>query len=163
MGNTFGKGGLFLMAAEPTITLTVARYRPEQEAEPSRQSYTIPYREDMVVLDALNYIKHYVDGSLTFRWSCRMGICGSCGMMVNGTPRLTCGTYLRDFYPGEVVVEPLANFPIIRDLVIDMGDFMTKLTDVQPWIIRQDEPPLEAGPFQQTPAQHERYKQFSMC
>ena len=148
---------------QATITLSVTRYDPSVDTEPRRQPYTIPYRPDMVVLDALNHIKHYVDGSLTFRWSCRMGICGSCGMMVNGTPRLTCGTYLRDFYPGEVVVEPLANFPIIRDLVIDMTDFMTKLTAVQPWIIRQDEPPLEAGPFMQTPAQHERYKQFSMC
>ncbi len=146
-----------------TITLSVTRYDPSVDAEPRRQSYTIPYRPDMVVLDALNYIKHQVDGSLTFRWSCRMGICGSCGMMVNGTPRLTCGTYLRDFYPGEVVVEPLANFPIIRDLVIDMTDFMTKLSAVQPWIIREEQPQLEAGPFLQTPAEHERYKQFSMC
>src|ERR671939_572269 len=139
MGNTFGKGGLLVMAAEPTITLTVARYRPEQEAEPSRQSYTIPYREDMVGLDALNYIKSYVDGSLTFRWSCRMGICGSCGMSVNGTPTLTCAAFLRDFYPGEVVVEPLANFPVVRDLVIDMTDFMQKLSAVKPWIIRERE------------------------
>src|ERR671933_1935603 len=154
MGNTFGKGGLLVMAAEPTITLTVARYRPEQEAEPSRQSYTIPYRPDMVVLDALNYVKHYVDGSLTFRWSCRMGICGSCGMMVNGTPRLTCGAYLREFYPGEVVVEPLANFPIIRDLVIDLSGFMEKLQQVQPWMVREHEQPIEAGPYLQTPAQH---------
>src|SRR5205814_9293940 len=126
-------------------------------------SYTIPYRDDMVVLDALNYIKSYVDGSLSFRWSCRMGICGSCGMTVNGTPTLTCASFLRDFYPGEVVVEPLANFPVIRDLVIDMSSFLDKLGQVQPWIVRDHEQPLEDGPYRQTPAQHERYKQFSMC
>ena len=146
-----------------TITLSVARFNPEVDAEPRRQAYTIPYRPDMVVLDALNYIKHQVDGTLTFRWSCRMGICGSCGMMVNGRPRLTCGTYLRDYYPREVVVEPLTNFPVIRDLVIDMSDFMEKLGRVQPWIIRDQDQPIEAGAYHQTPAEHERYQQFSMC
>ena len=151
------------MAAEPTITLTVARYRPEQEAEPSRQSYTIPYREDMVVLDALNYIKHYVDGSLSFRWSCRMGICGSCGMNVNGTPTLTCEAFLRNFYPREIVVEPLPNFPVIRDLVIDMSDFMHKLSAVKPWIIREHEKPLSAGEYLQTEEQIDAYHQYSAC
>ena len=148
---------------DETITLSVTRYDPETDATPRRQSYTIPFRRDMVVLDALNYIKSYVDGSLTFRWSCRMGICGSCGMMVNGTPRLTCSAFLRDFYPREVVVEPLANFPIIRDLVVDMSDFMQKLGDVRPWIIRDDEAGTEDGAFRQTPAQMERFHQYSQC
>jgi fumarate reductase iron-sulfur subunit len=149
--------------AEGTITLSVARFDPQVDAAPRRQAYTIPYRADMVVLDALNHIKHYVDGTLTFRWSCRMGICGSCGMMVNGTPKLTCGAYLRDYYPKEVVIEPLANFPVIRDLVIDLSDFMHKLGAIQPWIIREEEQPLEAGAYRQTPAQLEQYRQFSMC
>jgi len=148
---------------EGTITLSVTRFNPEVDTAPRRQEYTIPYRADMVVLDALNYIKAYLDGTLTFRWSCRMGICGSCGMMVNGTPKLTCGTYLRDYYPHQVVVEPLANFPIVRDLVVDLSDFLHKLGEVQPWIIRDDAPPLEEGPYRQTPAQLERFRQFSMC
>ena len=150
------------MAAESTITLTVARYQPG-EAEPRHQSYTIPYREDMVVLDALNYIKNYVDGSLSYRWSCRMGICGSCGMTVNGTPTLTCASFLRDFYPREVVVEPLANFPVIRDLVIDMSDFMHKLSAIKPWIIREQEKPVSEGTYLQTPDQLEEYDQYSAC
>ncbi|HEX2184088.1 MAG TPA: succinate dehydrogenase/fumarate reductase iron-sulfur subunit [Chloroflexota bacterium] len=148
---------------ERTIALSVTRYNPEVDAAPRRQTYTIPYREDMVVLDALNYVKHYVDGTLTFRWSCRMGICGSCGMMVNGTPKLACGVFLRDYYPREVVVEPLANFPVVRDLVIDLEDFMHKLGEIQPWIIRDEVRPLEAGVYRQTPAELEEYRQFSMC
>ncbi|MGH2352300.1 MAG: succinate dehydrogenase/fumarate reductase iron-sulfur subunit, partial [Chloroflexota bacterium] len=148
---------------DETITLSVARYDPEVDTAPRRQSYTIPYRQDMVVLDALNYIKSHVDGTLTFRWSCRMGICGSCGMTVNGTPQLTCAAFLRDYYPNEIVVEPLANFPVIRDLVIDMSDFMQKLSDIQPWIIRDQEAPLDAGAYRQTPAQMEQFHQFSMC
>lgn len=151
------------MSAEPTIRVSATRYSPEHDAKPRIQSYTIPYREDMVVLDALNYIKSYVDGSLSFRWSCRMGICGSCGMTVNGTPTLTCASFLRDFYPQEVVVEPLANFPVIRDLIIDMSDFMAKLSAVKPWIIREHEKPLSAGTYLQTPAQLEEYDQYSAC
>ena len=75
----------------PTITLDVVRYRPEQDAEPAFQTYEVPFRDDWVVLDALNYIKDRLDGSLSYRWSCRMGVCGSCGMMVNGKPKLKSG------------------------------------------------------------------------
>ena len=76
-----------------TVALTVARYRPERESEPTLQTYEIPFRKDWVVLDALNYVKDSLDGSLSFRWSCRMGVCGSCGMKVDGTPKLTCATW----------------------------------------------------------------------
>jgi succinate dehydrogenase iron-sulfur subunit len=151
------------MPANQTITLTVTRFTPEAGTAPRLQSYAIPYRDDMVVLDALNYIKSYVDGSLTFRWSCRMGICGSCGMTVNGTPTLTCASFLRDFYPANVVVEPLANFPLIRDLVIDMSDFLRKLSAVKPWIIRPQEADLATGTYRQTPAELEKYHQYSAC
>ena len=135
-----------------TINITVDRYTPENGPEPFQQTYAVPYREDMVVLDALNYIKDKMDGSLTFRWSCRMGVCGSCGMMVNGTPKLTCATFLRDYHPGAIQVGPLAHFPVIRDLVIDMDDFMTKLQDVKPWIIRTEEKPVEEGLSSPSPA-----------
>jgi fumarate reductase iron-sulfur subunit len=149
--------------AEPSMTLKVARYRPEHREEPYFDEFEIPYREDMVILDALNYIKDDLDGSLTYRWSCRMGVCGSCGMMVNNRPRLTCSTFLREFYPKAVVVQPLDNFPIVRDLVVDMDSFMEKLRAVKPWIVREYEPAIEAGEYLQTPDQVEQYKQFSMC
>ena len=145
------------------ITIEVGRFNPETDSAPKLQSYTIPFRDDMVVLDALNYIKGHVDGTLSYRWSCRMGICGSCGMMVNGYPKLTCSAFLRDYHPRTVKVEPLANFPVIKDLVIDMGDFMSKLTEIKPWIVRHDQQPLGAGPLPQTPAQVDAYHQFSQC
>ncbi len=146
-----------------TITLEVTRYSPEGDAQPHFQNYQVPLRKDWVVLDALNYIKDKVDGSLTFRWSCRMGICGSCGMMVNGEPMLTCATFLTSYAPGPVRVEPLRYFPVVRDLVIEMTDFMVKLRNVKPWIVRQEEKPLSEGEYLQTPQQLEVYKQFSMC
>src|ERR1700726_2275504 len=103
-----------------TIIIEVSRFHPEHDAEPTYPSFEVPFRGDWMILDALNHIKDNLDGSLAFRWSCRMGICGSCGMMVNGTPKLTCNAFLRDYWPRPVTVEPLNNFPIIRDLVIDM-------------------------------------------
>ena len=146
-----------------TISLEVTRYCPERDAEPSFQTYKVPFREDWVVLDALNYIKDKLDGSLSFRWSCRMGICGSCGMMVDGEPKLTCATFLSDYAPRPVRVEPLRYFPVVRDLVTDMTDFMLKLKEVKPWIVRQADKPLSEGEYLQRPEQLEAYKQFSMC
>ena len=148
---------------QTTVTLQVTRYRPEQESEPILQDYEVPYHEKWVVLDALNYIKNQLDGSLSYRWSCRMGVCGSCGMMVNGKPMLTCATFLTDYVPGPIRVEPMQFFPIVRDLVVDMTDFMQKLKKVKPWLIRKQEKPLEEGEYRQTPAQLEIYRQFSMC
>jgi fumarate reductase iron-sulfur subunit len=146
-----------------TVTLAVTRYRPEQEAEPTVQTYEVPYREDWVILDALNYVKDRLDGSLSYRWSCRMGVCGSCGMTVNGTPKLTCAAFLSDYLPGPVRVAPLDYFPVVRDLVVDFTDFMRKLATVKPWIVREGERPLRDGEYLQTPAQLDAYKQFSMC
>jgi fumarate reductase iron-sulfur subunit len=116
-----------------------------------------------VVLDALNYLKDQTDGSISFRWSCRMGVCGSCGMMVNGTPRLSCAAFLREYYPGPVRVEPLANFPVERDLIVSLDDFMKKLKSVKPWIIRKEEKPVSEGEYRQSPAQLANFKQYSMC
>jgi fumarate reductase iron-sulfur subunit len=146
-----------------TIKLEVTRYSPERDAAPTSQTYEAPLRKDWVVLDALNHIKDNVDGTLTYRWSCRMGICRSCGMMVNGEPKLTCATFLTDYAPGPVRVEPLRYFPVVRDLVIEMTDFMRKLTKSKPWIIRKEEKPLAQGEYLQTPQQLEAYKQYSMC
>src|SRR5207244_877549 len=83
-------------------------------------------------LDPLRRVKDRLDGSLSFRWSCRMGVCGSCSMMVNGVPRLTCAAFLKDFLPGPIRVEPLRYFPVLRDLVVEIGDFMHKLKRVKP-------------------------------
>ena len=145
-----------------TITMQVTRYRPDTDQSPTIQEYAVPLRKEWAVLDGLNYIKDRLDGTLSFRWSCRMGICGSCGMMVNGNPALTCGTFLHDFAPGPVRVEPLTNFPVIRDLVVSIDDFLRKLPTVRPWLIREDET-VEDVEFLQTPGELDNYKQFSMC
>jgi fumarate reductase iron-sulfur subunit len=146
-----------------SIMLEVTRYRPEEDAEPRAQSYEVPLRPEWAVLDGLNYVKDRLDGTLSYRWSCRMGICGSCGMMVNGEPTLTCSAFLIDYIPGPVRVEPMRNFPVIRDLVVEIGDFMRKLPSVMPWLIREEDKALDLGEYLQTPAEMDEYSQFSMC
>ena len=145
------------------ITLQVARYRPEQESEATFDEFEVPCPKDWVILDGLNHVKDQIDGTLAYRWSCRMGICGSCGMTVNGEPKLTCATFLHEYAPGPIRVEPLRNFPVIRDLIVDIGDFMRKLVTVKPWIVRDEERPLSAGEYRQTPEEMDEYKQYSMC
>jgi fumarate reductase iron-sulfur subunit len=149
--------------AARTIVLEVFRYLPEAEAQPRFQRYEVPFAPDWVVLDALNYIKDHLDGTLSYRWSCRMGICGSCGMMVNGEPRLTCAAFLREYSPGSVRVEPLAHFPVIRDLVINLDAFMDRLREVKAWLIPRERRAEETAEYLQTPEQLARYKQFSLC
>ncbi len=148
-----------------TVTFEVLRFRPEQEDEPVWQRYEVPCMPDWVVLDALNAIKDDIDPTLSHRWSCRMGVCGSCGMLVNGRPVLTCNAFIKN-YEGTIKVEPLSNFPVVRDLVVELESFTQKLQNVKPWIIRKAEKELSdvsGGEFLQTPAQLEEYKQFSMC
>ncbi len=144
------------------ITLEVFRY--DGDDAPHRfQEYEVPYHEHWVVLDALNWIKDEIDGTLTYRWSCRMGVCGSCGMMVNGVPKLTCAAFLKEYLPGPVRVEPLTYFTVERDLVIDMERFLAKLQSVTPWIVREEERTIEEGEYLQSPNELASFKQYSMC
>lgn len=145
------------------IQIDVLRYRPEQDTEPFLQTFSVPFSDDMSVLQGLQYIKDELDSTLSYRWSCRMAICGSCGMMINGVPNLSCHTFLRDFYPGIVRVEPLEHFPIERDLVISADDFIEKLERIKPYIVAKQVRRLEQGEYLQTPAERERYEQFSSC
>jgi fumarate reductase iron-sulfur subunit len=147
------------------MKLEILRYLPDSDDHPRFQTYEIPFREDWVVLDAINYIKDQIDGTLSYRWSCRMGVCGSCGMMINGIPKLACAVFLKDYYRKNIRVEPLRGYPIQRDLVVVMDDFIRKLKSVKPWIIRNEDHirPIEEGEYLQTPGEIASYKQYSMC
>src|SRR5258708_28039 len=134
-----------------TIEMRVLRYRPEQDTEPAWQSYPVPFTDDMSVLQGLQYIKDYLDGTLSYRWSCRMAICGSCGMMVDGKPKLACETFLRDHMPGPVRVEALAHWPIERDLVVSVDGFVKKLEAIRPGLIAKEPRMLEQGEYLHAP------------
>lgn len=151
--------------SERELTLEILRYDPAQDQQPWIQEYSVPCGEDWAILDALIYIKEELDSTLSFRWSCHMMVCGSCGMMINGEPSLTCKLFVRDL-PDRVRIEPLANFPIERDLVIVLDDFMSKLQKVEPYLIRQEPqetPANEAEEFLQAPSALQRFKQYTMC
>jgi fumarate reductase iron-sulfur subunit len=150
------------MAEAQKKTFVITRFDPDRDEAPKTQSYEVPCQPDWKVLDALNFIKNHIDPTLSHRWSCRMAVCGSCGMMVDGEPKLTCKDPLSG-YGDSVEIAPLSNFPVIRDLVVELEGFMEKLRSVKPWIVRAKEKAVEEGTHRQTPAELEEFKQFSMC
>ena len=107
-------------------------------------------------------LKDVLDRTLSYRWSCHMAVCGSCGMMINGEPTLSCKAFLRDL-PDRIRIEPLANFPIERDLVVVMDDFLDKLGSVKPYLVPREEKTVEDGEYRQTPAQLNKFKQYTLC
>ena len=91
------------------------------------RAYRVPQRQNQTVLDAVTYVQRHIDPGLAYRFACRVGMCGSCAMTVNGTPRWTCRTHVaRVARRGRIRVGPLRNLPIIRDLVVDMAPFFDK-------------------------------------
>lgn len=149
--------------SDKAIEIEVLRYRPEQDREPFVQTFKVPFADDMSVLQGLQYIKDDLDGTLSFRWSCRMAICGSCGMMINGVPKLACRTFLRNYHPGKVRIGPMEHFPIERDLVVVVEDYVKRLEGIKPYLIPKKPRRLEQGEYLQTPPQLDRYNQFSAC
>ncbi|MEM3833236.1 MAG: succinate dehydrogenase iron-sulfur subunit [Thermoprotei archaeon] len=147
------------------IIFKIFRFIPEKDEKPRLEEYKVPAYKGMTVLDALFYIKENIDHSLAYRHSCRMGICGSCGMLINGLPRLACQTQVFELNSDTIEIRPLPNYPIIRDLATDFTNFFTKHKSVKPFIIREDREEQEnpAGEYLQTPEQHLLYMQFTYC
>lgn len=146
-----------------TITLRVQRYDPETDAAPHEASFTVPFSTDTSVLEGLLYIKDHLDGSLTFRWSCRMGICGSCGCMVGDEPALTCSTFLRDYAPGPLHVGPLAFLPVQRDLVIEQEGLFESLERAHVHPEPGAAPLTASGVRRQTPQQMAEFYAYAQC
>ena len=91
------------------------------------QRYDVPRRESQTVLDTVTYIQRHLDPTLSYRFACRVGMCGSCAMTVNGKPRWTCRTHVdKVAADGRLSVAPLANLPVVKDLVADMREFFDK-------------------------------------
>ncbi len=150
-----------------TYTFRVKRYDPERGGGYYWREYKIELSNHETVLDGLIKIKWYQDATLSFRYSCRMGgICGSCGMIINGTPRLACETKPYDLGTEVITVEPLSNFEPIKDLAADFSEFFSKHRSVRPWLIRKDETEqfekLESY-YPQTEEQLSEYLEFAYC
>ena len=124
-------------------TFRIFRYDPEKDDQGRIQDYTFDVPEGWVILDALNHIKWFIDGTLTYRRACRHGICGSCGMTINGKNNIACEQQIKDLSTSVITVEPLRGFPVIKDLIVDMEPFYDKLYAVKPYLITRTPPPTD--------------------
>ena len=108
----------------PTLRVTVARGSDGSTSE----TFEVPARESQTVLDVVAWIQQYADPTLAYRYACRVGMCGSCAMTVNGVPRWTCRAHVSKVAgeDGAIRIEPLRNLPVIRDLAVDMDPFFDK-------------------------------------
>ena len=122
-------------------TFRIYRFDPTSGENPRVDTFELGIKScGPMVLDALIQIKGSVDSSLTFRRSCREGICGSCAMNINGVNRLACTTSMQDL-GSEVRIYPLPHMPVVKDLVPDLTQFYAQYASVQPWLKTQTPPP----------------------
>ena len=148
-----------------TIVFEVLRYNPEKGEKPHLQEFTVHATKGMTVLDGLHWIKENLDSTLAWRSSCRMGICGSCGMFINGLPRLACTNQISHLHSDRVVIKPLPNYDIIRDLVPDLETLFDKHRAVKPYMIRNDqmEQNRPTAEYFQSEEELVNYIQFAYC
>ncbi len=124
--------------------------------------FEVPKSKISTVLEGLIYINENLDGTLSFRHSCRMEICGSCSMEINGKPKMSCSTIAESLKTDKIRIGPLPHYEVIKDLVVDIEPFFDKYRQVKPYIIRE-EPDSSTGELLQTPEQFKVYEQYSMC
>lgn len=146
--------------------LKIKRYNPETDKKPHWEEYAVQQDPTDRLLDALNTVKWYMDGALTFRRSCAHGICGSDSMMINGHNQLACKLIMREAQKQArgsnlITVEPMRGFPIVKDLVVDMDGFFEKYRAVKPFLINDEPPPERERP--QSPAERERFDDTTKC
>src|SRR4249919_481039 len=102
------------------------------KADGRYQTFSVPLRENQTVLDVVTWVQRHADPTLAYRFACRVGVCGSCAMTVNGRPRWTCRTHVAKVSAhGRLEIGPLENLPIIKDLATDMSRFFEKWRDAQ--------------------------------
>ena len=153
------------MTAMKEVTYRLRRFDPAHDEAPHWEEYRVPFTEGMTVLDGLWKVKELHAPGLAWRSSCRMGVCGSCGMMINGKPGLACNTQISELGGSVVAVAPLPNFAIIRDLVPDLGPMFDAHRVLLPYLLRDDTEEQErpTAEYWQSPEELEHYLQFSYC
>jgi succinate dehydrogenase / fumarate reductase iron-sulfur subunit len=142
------------------VTLKIKRFNPEKDKESWWGEYKINAEPTDRLLDALNYVKWHIDGSLTYRRSCAHGICGSDAMQINGSNRLACKLLLKGL--GQTItVEPLRGYPVIKDLLVDMEAFLRKYGSVKPFFVTYSPTPDKER--LQSPQDHEKFDDTTKC
>ncbi len=140
--------------------LKIQRYNPETDTKPSWSEHDVEVEPTDRVLDALNQVKWFEDGTLAYRRSCAHGICGSDAMRINGRNRLACKVLIKDV-GNKITVQPLMGLPIVKDLVVDMEGFFAKYRSVKPYLIT-NEPEPERERLQ-SPKDRERFDDTTKC
>lgn len=124
------------------VTLKIKRFDPKSGDKPVFKEYTVEVEQTDRVLDAMNTVKWFQDGTLAYRRSCAHGICGSCAMIINGVNRLACKTLIQDV-GTRITLEPLAGFKVLKDLMVDMEPFFEKYRAILPYLINDDPRPMK--------------------
>ena len=147
-----------------SMTLRISKFNPEKDNTSTFLEFPVSYEKWTTVLDAILEAKNYYDHSIGVRYSCRQATCGSCGMNINGKPKLACFTKISELDSDSVTVEPMNNFPIIRDLAVGFERLIETHKRIKPYIIRDDsEVTSETKEFLQSPEDVEKYIQFAGC
>lgn len=147
-----------------SLLVQIYRYNPEVDSAPYMKDYQvdIPDGKDIMVLDVLHLIKNTQDSTLSFRRSCREGVCGSDGININGTNGLACVTHLSQVVKkNKLILRPLPGLPVVRDLVIDMALFYKQYEKVRPFLINNTPPPAQER--LQSPEEREKLDGLYEC
>jgi len=147
---------------EKNVEFKISRFDPESEKR-YFSTFKVPIRKGTTILDALLYIKDNFDDSLTFRHSCRMGICGSCAVNIDGKPMLACYTQVLHLEADSLTIEPLANMPVIRDLVVDIQPFFDAYKKTKTILIRPEEELKKPTEFVQIPNELRKFWDLTLC
>ena len=151
------------MADIRSLSLSIYRYNPEVDSKPYMKEYeiTIPSKSDPMLLTLLERLKAEQDPSISFRRSCREGVCGSDGMNINGTNGLACVTHISQLNTDKIVIRPLPGFPVVRDLVVDMTQFYHQYERIEPYL--QNDSVAPAGERLQSPAERAQLDGLYEC
>jgi succinate dehydrogenase / fumarate reductase iron-sulfur subunit len=144
------------------ITLKIFRYNPEVDKTFHYETYTLEGEETDRVLDLLEKVKGYNDGTLSFRRSCAHGVCGSDALRINGRNMLACKTLVRDV-GYTITVEPVLGLKVIKDLIVDMDPFFNNYKKILPWFINDSPIPADGKERLQSPEQRARFDDTTKC
>jgi len=143
------------------VDVRILRYNPEVDTKPHYENYVVEQEPTDKVLDVLNTIKWYQDGTLSYRRSCAHGVCGSDAMRINGRNALACKLLVKDA-GTSLTIEPLLGFDVIKDLIIDMEDFWDGYKSIRPFLINDDAAPSGRERLQ-SPAEREVFDDTTKC
>lgn len=143
------------------VTLKVFRYNPEQDTKAHYEKHKLEAQPTDRILDLLEYVKGYIDGTLSFRRSCAHGVCGSDAMRINGINRLACKVLVQDLKSKKITVEPILGLRVIKDLIVDMEPFFEHYRSVLPYLINDEAPPKKER--LQSIEERERFDDTTKC